>query len=70
MVPRPLAEKMHVIVMHAVGCTALFSQIAAVEAVRGCSALVAKNLEIYRERRRTCSDKAVMILNSLLHSSS
>ena len=57
--PPSLAEKLHIIVMHALGCTALFSQIAAVESIRRGS--VAQMLKVYRERR----DYMVQRLNAM-----
>lgn len=59
--PAALAEKVALLTMHAVGCTAGFTQIAGMAALEKCRAEVNAQRAIYRERR----DRIVAGLESL-----
>jgi len=59
--PKLLAEKVALLTMHAVGCTAGFTQIAGIAALEQCRAAVNAQRAIYQERR----DRIVAGLNSL-----
>jgi aspartate aminotransferase len=59
--PSSLAEKVALLTMHAVGCTAGFTQMAGVTALEACRAEVEAQRAIYQERR----DRIVDGLNSL-----
>jgi aspartate aminotransferase len=59
--PSALADKVALLTMHAVGCTAGFTQIAGVTALEQCRAEVEAQRAIYQERR----DRIVAGLNSL-----
>jgi aspartate aminotransferase len=59
--PRPLAEKVALLTMHAVGCTAGFTQVAGVTALEKCRDEVDAQRAIYQKRR----DRIVDGLNSL-----
>jgi aspartate aminotransferase len=59
--PQALAEKVALLTMHAVGCTAGFTQVAGVTAIEQCRAAVNAQRAIYQERR----DRIVAGLNSL-----
>lgn len=59
--PKALAEKVALLTMHAVGCTAGFTQVAGVAALEACRAEVDAQRAIYQERR----DRIVEGLNSL-----
>jgi aspartate aminotransferase len=59
--PRALAEKVALLTMHAVGCTAGFTQRAGITALEQCRAAVNAQRAIYQERR----DRIVAGLNSL-----
>lgn len=59
--PEPLAEKVSLLLVHAVGCTAHFTQLAGVEALQGSQEHVAKRLAEYQRRR----DVLVEGLNSI-----
>jgi aspartate/methionine/tyrosine aminotransferase len=59
--PAALAEKVALLTMHAVGCTAGFTQVAGVTALEQCRAEVNAQRAIYQERR----DRIVDGLNSL-----
>lgn len=60
-VPRPLAERLALLLVHAVGCTAHFTQFAGIEALTGPQEEVDRVVSIYRERR----DRLVAGLNEL-----
>ncbi len=49
--PAELAERVGLLLTHSVGCTASFTQLAGIEALRGDQEQVAKVREIFRERR-------------------
>ena len=59
--PKPLADKVSLLTMHAVGCTAGFTQVAGVTALEQCRAAVNAQKAIYQQRR----DRIVGGLNSL-----
>lgn len=59
--PQPLAEKVALLTMHAVGCTAGFTQVAGVTALEKCRDEVDAQRAIYQKRR----DRIVEGLNSL-----
>jgi aspartate aminotransferase len=59
--PKSLAEKVELLTMHAVGCTAGFTQVAGITALQQCRAAVQAQRAIYQERR----DRIVAGLNSL-----
>jgi aspartate/methionine/tyrosine aminotransferase len=59
--PKALADKVALLTMHAVGCTASFTQIAGVTALEQCRDAVNAQKVIYQERR----DRIVQGLNSL-----
>ena len=59
--PQPLAEKVALLLVHAVGCTAHFTQFAGIEALRGSQAEVDEMMDAYRHRR----DVLVAGLNSI-----
>jgi aspartate aminotransferase len=59
--PRPLADKVALLTMHAVGCTAGFTQVAGIAALEKCKGDVTAQRAIYQERR----DRIVDGLNSL-----
>jgi aspartate aminotransferase len=59
--PAPLAERLSLLLVHAVGCTAQFTQAAGVEAINGPQDEVARTVAVYRERR----DRLVEGLNKL-----
>ena len=59
--PVALAERLSLLLVHAVGCTAHFTQHAGVEAFKGPQAEVDRVVAVYRERR----DRLVAGLNSL-----
>jgi len=59
--PKALAEKVALLTMHAVGCTAGFTQVAGVTALEQCRAAVNAQRAIYQARR----DRIVGGLNSL-----
>lgn len=59
--PELLAEKVSLLLMHAVGCTAGFTQRAGIVALEQCDASVSKILEQYRQRR----DEFVQGLNQI-----
>jgi aspartate aminotransferase len=59
--PPELAQKVSLLTMHAVGCTAGFTQVAGVTALERCRAAVNAQQAIYQERR----DRIVAGLNSL-----
>lgn len=59
--PRALADKVALLVTHAVGCTAGFTQMAGVTALQHCGEQVAAQRVIYQARR----DRIVAGLNSL-----
>jgi len=59
--PKALAEKVALLTMHAVGCTAGFTQVAGVAALAHCRAAVNAQRAIYQQRR----DRIVAGLNSL-----
>jgi aspartate/methionine/tyrosine aminotransferase len=59
--PAALAERLSLLFVHAVGCTAQFTQIAGVEALRGPQAEVDREVALYRQRR----DRLVAGLNDL-----
>jgi aspartate aminotransferase len=59
--PVDLAQRVELLLTHSVGCTADFSQVAAVEALRGDQSTVHAMCESFRERR----DRIVPLLNSL-----
>lgn len=59
--PEALAARMNLMLTHAVGCTAHFTQFAGIEAVTGDQAGVAEMVAAYRQRR----DAAVAGLNAL-----
>ena len=59
--PKALAEKVALLTMHAVGCTAGFTQVAGVAALEKCRSEVSAQRAIYQKRR----DRIVDGLNSL-----
>jgi aspartate/methionine/tyrosine aminotransferase len=59
--PKALADKVALLTMHAVGCTAGFTQVAGVTALEQCRDAVNAQRAIYQERR----DRIVQGLNSL-----
>lgn len=59
--PKPLADKVSLLTMHAVGCTAGFTQMAGITALQNCSEDVDTKRSIYQARR----DRIVDGLNSL-----
>lgn len=59
--PKPLAEKVSLLMMHMVGCTAGFTQVAGMAALEHCGAQVDAQREIFQQRR----DRVVKGLNSL-----
>jgi aspartate/methionine/tyrosine aminotransferase len=59
--PKELADKVALLTMHAVGCTAGFTQVAGVTALEQCRAAVNAQKKIYQERR----DRIVGGLNAL-----
>ncbi|MEY4545019.1 MAG: hypothetical protein RL685_1214 [Pseudomonadota bacterium] len=59
--PKALAEKVALLTMHAVGCTAGFTQVAGVTALEQCRAAVNAQKAVYQARR----DRIVAGLNSL-----
>jgi aspartate/methionine/tyrosine aminotransferase len=59
--PQPLAEKVALLLVHAVGCTAHFTQFAGIEALSGSQAEVDEMMSAYRHRR----DILVAGLNSI-----
>jgi aspartate/methionine/tyrosine aminotransferase len=59
--PRALAEKVALLTMHAVGCTAGFTQVAGIAALEQCREAVNAQRAIYQERR----NRIVAGLNSL-----
>ncbi len=59
--PKPLADKVALLTMHAVGCTAGFTQVAGIVALEECLEAVRAQRAIYRERR----DRIVEGLSSL-----
>jgi aspartate/methionine/tyrosine aminotransferase len=59
--PKALAEKVALLTMHAVGCTAGFTQVAGVTALEQCRAAVNAQKAIYQQRR----DRIVGGLNAL-----
>jgi aspartate aminotransferase len=59
--PAALADKVALLTMHAVGCTAGFTQVAGVAALEQCRAAVNAQKAVYQERR----DRIVSGLNSL-----
>jgi len=59
--PKPLADKVALLTMHAVGCTAGFTQVAGIAALEKCRAEVNAQRAIYEARR----DRIVAGLNSL-----
>jgi aspartate/methionine/tyrosine aminotransferase len=59
--PRPLAEKLNLLLTHSVGCTATFTQYAGLAAVLGPQDRVAAVVETFRRRR----DRIVAGLNAI-----
>ncbi len=59
--PPNLAEKVELLLTHAVGCTASFTQVAGVEALRGAQDQVHRCVEEYRRRR----DRLIAGLNAI-----
>lgn len=59
--PKELADKVALLTMHAVGCTAGFTQVAGVTALDKCREAVNAQIAVYQERR----DRIVDGLNSL-----
>jgi aspartate/methionine/tyrosine aminotransferase len=59
--PKPLAEKVSLLTMHAVGCTAGFTQMAGITALKRCRENVAAQRATYQKRR----DRIVEGLRSL-----
>lgn len=59
--PRPLAERVELLLTHSVGCTADFTQAAGVAALQGDQTTVAAMRDSFRERR----DRTVAALNTL-----
>ena len=59
--PATLAERVGLLINHSVGCTADFTQVAGVAALRGDQSTVAVMRESFRERR----DRTVAALNSI-----
>ncbi len=59
--PKPLAEKVSLLMVHAVGCTAHFTQFAGIEAIRGSQAETNEMMAAYQRRR----DTLVAGLNSI-----
>jgi aspartate/methionine/tyrosine aminotransferase len=55
--PQPLQERLHLLMTHAVGCTAMFTQSAGVAALRGPQDDVAKMIEEYKKRRDYVVDR-------------
>jgi aspartate/methionine/tyrosine aminotransferase len=61
LMPRPLAEKLNLLLTHSVGCTATFTQYAGLAAVLGPQDRVAAVIETFRRRR----DRIVEGLNDI-----
>lgn len=59
--PEPLARRVELLLTHAYGCTAEFTQVAGVEALRGSQARVTAMVAEYRRRR----DRVVARLNAM-----
>ena len=49
--PEPLAERVELLITHSVGCTASFTQVAGIEALRGPQERVDEVVREYRRRR-------------------
>ncbi|MDQ4077278.1 MAG: pyridoxal phosphate-dependent aminotransferase [Chloroflexota bacterium] len=59
--PEPLADRVSLLLTHAIGCTATFTQAAGVEALTGPQEMVDEVVEIYQQRR----DRIVAGLNAI-----
>ena len=54
--PKPLAERVELLLTHSVGCTASFTQIAGIEAIEGPQGRVDEVLAEYKRRRTVLVD--------------